>query len=102
MSRSIVKRTKSLSRLRDGDQLPTHTVPLVVVMKDPKFQQGVEDVRAGRGYPTDYDCWGHDNDRWNYSRGRQWATAAPRHVRLKVNGEITIEALAWYRAAEIL
>lgn len=89
-------------KLRDGDQLPTRVVTLEQIMSDPKFAQGVADVRAGRGYPADYDLWKETNDRWAYSRGRQWATATPRSVALKVNGKISTQAVSWYFRAEIL
>jgi hypothetical protein len=88
--------------LRDGDQLPVVGVPLEMIMGSSKFAQGVADVRAGRGYPDDYDCWEDTNDRWDYSRGRQWATAAPRNLALKVNGNVSQQAKSWYVRAEIL
>jgi hypothetical protein len=83
-------------RLRDGDQVPTKTVSIEEIMSDPKFAQGVADVRAGCGYPEDYDCWGHTNSAWCYERGRQWAQLAPRNVPLKTNGKISPRALHVY------
>ena len=89
-------------RLRDGDQIPTRPVSIAEIMSDPKFAQGAEDVRHGRGYLADYDTWEDTNDRWAYERGRQWATVAPRHVVLKANGKITTAAWRWYAREEIL
>jgi hypothetical protein len=87
---------KTSYRLRDDEQVPTRSVTIVEIMSSPKFQRGVEDVRAGRGYPSDYDRWTDCNDRWDYSRGRQWATVAPRNIPLKVNGKVTPAAMRWY------
>jgi hypothetical protein len=84
---------KSGYRLRDGDQIPTRSTTIEAIMSSPKFQLGVEDARAGRGYPAGYDGWKHTNDRWTYERGRQWAQLAPRSVALKVNGKISEQSL---------
>jgi hypothetical protein len=83
-------------RLRDGAQVPTRPVTLVEIMSGRKFARGVADVRAGRGYPYDYDTWEDTNDRWEYERGRQWATLAPRNVALKINGKVRMQAMCWY------
>jgi hypothetical protein len=85
-------------RLRTGDQVPTRLVTVAEIMQQPEFARGAADVRAGRGYPTDYDAWGHDDCRWSYERGRQWATLAPRHIPLMINGKVTRAALGWYRS----
>jgi hypothetical protein len=92
-----MKRAKPLHqyRLRDGDQIPTRPVTLREIMSDPKFALGVADARAGRGYPTSYDNWKDTNDRWAYSRGRQWAQVAPRNLPLKIRGEINSQALRY-------
>lgn len=66
-------------------------------MARPTFERGVEDVRAGRDFPPDYDLWSDTNSRWSYERGRQWARLVPRHVRLKVGGKLTGEALRLFR-----
>jgi hypothetical protein len=83
---------------RKGDQVPTKHVTIIEIMSDPEFQQGVDDVRAGRDFPADYDAWkgrkGHHS--WSYERGRQWAMIAPRSVVLKVNGRVTQRAQRWY------
>ncbi len=90
-------------KLREGDdQVPTRPVSLEWIIGHPKFAQGVADVRGGRGYPAAFDAWQNTDDAWNYERGRQWATLAPRHVRLKFNGKITAAAVRWYCAAKIL
>jgi hypothetical protein len=83
-------------RLRDGDQVPTRLTTIEAIMSNPRFAQGVADVRAGRSYPIDYDLWGHTNDAWCYERGRQWAALAPRNAPLKVNGKITQRAMDLY------
>ena len=89
-------------KLRDGGQVPTRLTSLDEIMGAPRFAQGVADQRAGRPYPNDHDCWSDTNDRWDYSRGRQWAAAAPRSVALKVSGKISTAAKRWYARAEIL
>ena len=94
---TATKRTKPIYRLRDGDQIPTRPVTIAEIMATPTFARGVEDVRAGRGYPPDYDQWQHTNDRWAYERGRLWARLVPRHVKLKVNGKITVKAMQLFQ-----
>jgi hypothetical protein len=90
-----MKRTKPIHRYR-LDQIPTQPVTIAEIMATPTFERGVEDVRASRGYPPDYDQWQHTDDRWAYERGRQWARLVPRHVHLKINGKITERALQLY------
>jgi hypothetical protein len=94
-----MKRAKQIEHyhLRKGDQIPTVPVTIMEIMSCPKFERGVDDVRASRGYPRDYDQWEDTNDRWDYERGRQWARLVPRHVKLKVNGKITTMAMQLYR-----
>jgi hypothetical protein len=75
-------------------QVPTSKVTVKAIMVSPLFARGVADVRAGKGFPSDYDEW--SDDLWAYERGRAWATAAPRGVPLMRNGEISIEALRWW------
>jgi hypothetical protein len=93
-----VKRAKPITRYRlhGGDQIPTRSVTIVEIMSAPMFELGVADVRADRGYPLGYDLWGDTNDRWDYERGRQWARLAPRHLKLKIDGKVTVEALRLY------
>jgi hypothetical protein len=90
------ERLKRGYRLRDGAQVPTRPTTIDEIMSSPKFALGVADVRAGRGIRPDYDLWGHDNDRWNYERGRQWATLAPRDVPLKIAGKLNPRAVRLY------
>jgi hypothetical protein len=40
---------------------------------------GAEDLRAGRGFHSDYDLW-DGLDQWDYESGRLWATLAPRDM----------------------
>jgi hypothetical protein len=81
------------------DQVPTHPVTILSVMQDPKFGLGVADVRTGRGYHPGYETW-DGNEQWNYERGRQWATLAPRDLALKKGGKVTAEAIAWFRRVD--
>jgi hypothetical protein len=57
---------------------------------------GVADVRAGRGYRPDYDTWTGEDDQWNYSRGRNWATLAPESLAVKRGGKINPDAVRFY------
>jgi hypothetical protein len=90
-----MKRKHSEYRLRDGDQIPTRLVTIREIMSDPKFACGVTDVRAGRGYPTDYNEW--KRHQWSYERGRFWGLLVPRNVVLKRDGKVTDEAIEWYQ-----
>jgi hypothetical protein len=78
---------------REGDQVPTRLTTVEEIMSSPMFALGVADTRAGRGYAADYELWLDSNLRWDYERGRQWAQLAPRHIKLKVGGKITAEAV---------
>ena len=78
------------------EQLPTVPVSIAEVMASPRFQQGVVDVRAGRGFPRDYDEWSQTDELWAYERGRVWACLVPRNVALKRNGKVTNEAINWF------
>jgi hypothetical protein len=84
-------------RKDDAEQIPTRPTSTVWIMSQPSFALGVADVRAGRGTRRDYDLWDTDAQ-WNYERGRAWATLTPRHVQLRRAGEITSEALAWFKS----
>lgn len=75
---------------RRGDQLPTTTTTAERVMSSPQFARGVADVRAGRGFPRDYDTW--KDKTWSYERGRAWAMTAG-SMPLKRNGKLSPEAL---------
>lgn len=90
-------------RLREGDQVPTRPITIREIMASTEFARGVNDARAHRGYPHDFDDWAA-NDCWSYERGRQWASLAPRGMPLKRNGQITALAMAYYgkHAREIL
>ena len=74
-------------------QVPTESTTIERIMASPRFEQGVDDVRAGRGYPPDYDAWAASDKLWAYERGRQWARVTPRHVKLKVAGKVTKQAI---------
>ncbi len=81
---------------RTDQQVPTVPISIQEIMSAPLFERGVNDARAGRGYPGDYDLWAHTNDRWAYERGRQWALLVPRHVPLRRNGRISNQAIALF------
>lgn len=75
-------------------QVPTVPTTIQAVMSNTTFERGVNDLRAGRGFPHDYDTWSGIDDCWDYERGRQWARLVPRHVKLKDhNGKVTTQAL---------
>jgi hypothetical protein len=77
-------------------QVPTSFTTVDEIMRRPTFALGVSDARAGRPVRRDYDLWDID-DQWDYERGRQWATIAPRNIPLKHNGRINPDAVAWFR-----
>ena len=91
-----MKHTQRFSRpRRDDQQVPTVSVTMQQIMRDPKFALGVNDARAGRGYPADYERWKHTNDQWSYERGRQWGRLAPRSLSLKVDCKVNPLALRY-------
>jgi hypothetical protein len=79
------------------DQVETRPVSRRWIMTSCKFGLGVDDARAGRPYPCDYDLWCNIDDQWNYERGRQWATLVPRDVLVKVCGKLNPKALKWFK-----
>jgi hypothetical protein len=93
----MAKRKQSSMRSPLPDQqVRTVVVGLITIMSDPLFARGVADVRAGRGFPSDYDTWVRDDKPWCYERGRQWAQVTPRYVKLMKDGSVTTEAIDWY------
>jgi hypothetical protein len=82
---------------RKVEQEPTQPTSIHWIMSQPTFTLGAADARAGRRYHADYDLW-NINGQWNYERGRQWASLAPRNVPLKRNGRVTREALKYFKA----
>ena len=90
--------TRKLRRREDGcEQIRTQSASALWIMSQPSFALGVADVRAGRDTHRDYDLW-DTNGQWSYERGRAWATLTPRHVQLRRAGNITSEALAWFKS----
>jgi hypothetical protein len=79
------------------EQIPTFRASFRWIMTSRKFGLGVDDVRAGRPFPLDYDLWCNSDDQWNYERGRQWATLTPHDVPVKINGKVNPEALEWFK-----
>jgi hypothetical protein len=75
------------------EQVPTQSATLKWIMSSRKFLLGVEDVRAGRGYHPDYDCWPDVDDQWNYERGRMWGALAPRDVPVKFGSKVNPKAI---------
>ena len=85
-----------------SSQVETVAVALRDIMRDEDFEQGVIDVRSGRGYPPDFDAAQPSTRQWDYERGRQWAVAAgPDVYLLDGRGEPTAEAMAIYQRAGI-
>lgn len=61
----------------------TNEVPitLVAILRDPEFQAGVEDARAGR--PARFDAF-HD---YGYERGRAFAYLIPMSMPIRTKGK---------------
>jgi hypothetical protein len=90
-------------------QVPTRGTTAKAIMRTAAFLAGVDDVRNGR--PPNYETFnfsaGEDdldakekiNAHWNYERGRQWASLAPRSMLVKVDGALNPKAIALYEAA---
>jgi hypothetical protein len=78
------------------EQVPTRRTSHASVMRSTAFKQGVAEVRAAS--PPDFDTETADIDWcWNYERGRQWATAAPKDMPLMIGGRLNPRALALFR-----
>jgi hypothetical protein len=68
------------------------------IMRSPWFARGVADRRAGRPL-LDVDA-DHDDPTWSYERGRQWASIAPRSLRLRLkNGRLNPVAVKLFEDA---
>lgn len=80
----------------DSEQVPTQPTTIKEIMARPTFERGVADVRSHRGYPSDYDEWTDTDDCWDYERGRLWARLVPHHIKLKLDGEVTAQAVRLY------
>jgi hypothetical protein len=93
---------KTTQRGRQDGQVPTRPTTAREIMSSSGFALGAADVRAGRGYRTDYESWSDVDKQWNYERGRQWAQQAPCTVALRRNGKITDEAVRWFTTADII
>jgi hypothetical protein len=96
-----MKRSMKHYHPRDCEQVPTIPTTVGAIMAEASFERGVEDVRANRGYPADYDLWEDNEYRWSYERGRQWARLAQRYIKLKVNGAIPTQALGPIRSTRM-
>ena len=86
-----MKRTQPIG----SEQVPTQSATIEEIMARPTFERGV-DVRGRRGYPSDYDQWADTDNCWGYERGRLWARLAPHHIKLKLNGKVTAQAVRLY------
>jgi hypothetical protein len=80
---------------RDHQQVDTVPVSHAWIMRRPEFALGVNDARVGRPLRSDYDNW-DTNRQWNYERGRAFATLAPRHMLLRIDGKLNPAALALF------
>jgi hypothetical protein len=78
-------------------QVPTTLVTPSWIMSRRTFMQGVDDLRAGREFPSDYDSWrNHKDAQWCYERGRLWAAVAPRGMPVKIKGKLNPKAIEVY------
>ena len=101
-----------MTRRRPDQQEPTVGVTAERIMSDPAFRRGVADYRAGR--PPNYDAFNFSqgtndasaasliNAHWNYERGRHWAAMAPRHLPLKIGGQLNPEAIRLFRSSDFV
>ena len=90
-------------------QIPTRGTTAQAIMRSAAFVAGVDDVRNGRAPDYEAYCFSQDEDdlqakskingHWNYERGRQWASLAPRSMPLKIDGALNPKAIALYNAA---
>jgi hypothetical protein len=92
-----------------SEQVPTRAISAQAIMRSAAFVAGVEDVRNGR--PPDYDAFTFNQGEeylgaaskitahWNYERGRQWASLAPRLMPLKIGAALNPKAVALFCAA---
>jgi len=74
-------------------QVETSRCTVEEIMSSPMFARGVEDRRAGRPYS---DVSAIDDPTWSYERGRQWASIAPRSLRLRLKGRLNPEAIEFF------
>jgi hypothetical protein len=77
------------------EEIPTEPITVEWIMRDPSFERGVRDARAGKPCPDSFDTW-EVNSAWNYERGRAWASRVPASVVLKRDGRVTDEVLHWF------
>jgi hypothetical protein len=77
-------------------QAQTTSVTLNWLMSRRKFMLGVEDLRAGRNFHSDYDSW-WDGDQYHYEEGRLWAAVAPLDMPVKIGGKINLKAVEVFR-----
>jgi len=81
-------------------QVRTAAVTIERIMRDPAFELGAVDVRAGLPFRRGYDRW-DTNTQWNYERGRAWALLAPRHLQVRrTDGKLSADAIQCFRRME--
>ncbi len=80
------------------EQAATLPASTKMIMSDPAFADGLDDIRAGR--PFDPDCRRVPiNDDWAYERGRLFGAIAPLNMPLKVDGKLNPKAVRLCEAA---
>lgn len=84
------------------EQVATKPITVQQIMRSAAFQRGVADVRAGRRPRFDSntrdgaDIGRVTNDAWDYERGRQWATVAPRSMPVIRGRKVNLKAINVY------
>jgi hypothetical protein len=81
-----------MSRRDQADTVPSS---VEAIMRSRSFQRGVAEVRAG--LLPDFDRF----DDWDYERGRQWATAAPGDMPVKIGKRLNPNAVLLFHQSEI-
>jgi hypothetical protein len=81
---------------RPRKQADTYACSVNSIMATRAFARGVAEVRAGR--PPDFD---RNNWDWEYERGRQWATVAPKDMPLKIGRSLNLAAIQIFLESEI-
>jgi hypothetical protein len=74
------------------DQIETTATSTAAIMREPLFERGLDEVRAGT--PPDWRI-----DDWAYERGRLFGAIAPLDMPLRVGGRLNPKAIALCDAA---
>ena len=78
------------------DQADTRPATVGQIMQSKAFRQGFEEKRAGREFRYDEEFGDDGNDTWEYERGRQLATAAPRDMPLMIGRNFNPKAVVLF------